>query len=172
MDLLANRDHMKLLYGSPTTYCFSCHVFLDKPEKAHPRQHPSRPFQTVAYCDVCNTPPKGPHQALPKIQTPQLQTCASCEEFFSLSKGPKKFCSDHCAKVVPTDMSGATVPKLQRISSRKSCGACDCEDFHERGYCTMVAWAEPSPEESGEDLRDAIFEPRPKLTPRLLGSPQ
>ncbi len=171
MDVLANREMMKLLYGSPTTYCFVCHSFLDNPEKAHPRQHPTRPFQTVAFCDKCNAPPRGP-QPLPHIQTPRLQTCMSCEEFFSLREGPKRFCSGRCAKVVPMDLSGATAPKLQRISSRKSCGPCDCDDYHERGYCTMVAQASPSPAETGEDLRNLIFEPRPKLTPRLLGSPQ
>ncbi len=175
MESLANRDMMKLLYGSPTTYCFVCRVYLADPEKAHPRQHPTYPFRTVAFCDDCNAPPTGPLTSTLKIQSPRLQTCASCEEFFSLSKGPKKFCSTHCSKMgsVPTtDVSGAVISKLQRVNSRKSCGPCDCEDYHMRGYCTMVAEASLSPAETGEDLRDAIFEPRPRMSPRPPPSAQ
>lgn len=163
MDCLANREMMKLLYGSPTTYCFICHLYLTDPDKAHPKQHPTAPFRTVAYCDNCNsaklTTPL-------KIASPRLQTCASCEDFFSLRNGPKKFCSKRCAETGVQDISGATVGgPVRRIPSRKSCGPCDCEDYAVNGWCTMTAEGAPS-----ECLRDAIFEPRPRNSPRL-GSP-
>lgn len=159
MEILANREHMKLLYGSPTTYCFVCHAFLNDPEKAHPRQHPTRPFQTVAFCDACNCPPATSNpEPPPNIQSPRLQRCESCDEFFSMREGPKRYCSNVCAV---GSAPPPTTSQLKKVSSRKSCGPCDCEDFQEKGCCTMVAQAEMTPEE----LRNAILEPAPCVSP-------
>lgn len=174
---MSNRLHMSLLYGSPTTYCFKCHAFLDDPEKAHPRQHPTQPLRTIALCDPCFAPP--PLSTL-RIQSPRLQSCASCEEFFSLRDGPRRFCSEGCAKrpaqPATTDLSGCAVGSaeatLKRIASRKSCGPCDCEDYTNSGYCTMTFHVQSPPDAKSdteaEDARNQLFEPRPKLSPRML----
>lgn len=156
MDMLANRQMMTLLYGSPTTYCYECKTYLTDPEKAHPRQHPARPFQTVALCDACNSG-TGPL----RIRQPKLQTCLRCEQdFLPRTGGRLIFCSEVCAKTPEHQPQ----TELKRVESRKSCGPCDCEDYHTLGYCTMVA---TNPDE--QDLKRVLFEPKPKTPVRLLG---
>jgi hypothetical protein len=159
MDSVTDRQMMTLLYGSPTTYCYSCRAYLTDPEKAHPKQHPQRPFQTIAMCDDCNS-----GKAPLRIREPKLQTCRRCEQDFLPRDGGKlSFCSESCAKTPEQQ----TPPKaLMRVESRKSCGPCDCEDYATLGYCTMVAQAPQTPED-----KRVLIEPWPKSPQQLRNTP-
>jgi hypothetical protein len=147
---------MRLLYGTEAPRCALCRITLQSLEESRTATHPTNPTRSVAYCAPCWT--KKQHQPLQRSQSelciripPETADCGFCGETFKLPPYIKdeerkhhRFCSIVCFNA---DMFGAIdrakggqdkKKGLQRVRSYRSAGACDCEDYHNRGYCTMT----------------------------------
>ncbi len=142
-------DIMILLYGAPVVPCHVCSINLNDPEHAHPRDHPTIPFKTVALCDMCfdinfdeiEEPVEGPVPLSIRIP-PEFAECAFCTKTFRVnSNRPPVYCSRGCVFMALNPGPKKVGAALKQPRAREGTGPCDCDDYEKSGVCSMVAAA-------------------------------
>ncbi len=147
---------MRLLYGTEAPRCTLCRATLRTLEESRTATHPTNPTRSVAYCAPCWS--RKQQQPLQRSQSelsirlpPEMTDCRTCGRTIRIpsyvteeAKGSYRFCSVPClnenTRRYQEKIKGVADGKasLRRVHSYKSAGACDCDDYHNSGYCTMT----------------------------------
>lgn len=154
---------MRLLYGTEAPRCTLCQATLRTLEESRTAIHPTNPTRSVAYCAPCwaaktKKPLQKSESELSIRIPPEFADCEFCGDSFKLpqyikdeEKKHHRFCSIVCFNAdmfaaVDRAKGNADGKKgLRRVRSYRSAGACDCEDYHNSGYCTMTFQAPVTP---------------------------
>jgi len=139
-------DIMILLYGAPVVPCHVCAINLNDPEHAHPRDHLTIPFKTVALCDMCfdinfdeiEEPAEGPVSLSIRIP-PDFVECAFCTKTFQVRPNSLiTYCSRACVFMALNPGPKKFGTALKKPKAREGTGPCDCDDYENSGVCSMT----------------------------------
>lgn len=122
--------------------CATCYGSVVDISAATIRPHPMFPYLTVAMCPSCSSagePKLTRSDSGLSIRTPPPRDdCYHCGRAYLLEDRENSlYCSATCEYLVAHPLTYGDKPA--QGAPRPSAGPCDCQDYQERGCCSMVA---------------------------------